>query len=572
MGLPQTMFGFLTPQAKDDTDPLMSARAVSAWLRHLPTQDVIARQHHVMRVFDGMRQSSRPMDLNRVTAIQFLDTALGADRRQLMKQYVENIDRSARVADRGWQAAQEMSQGFVYAYQTALEQAVAERANPRWKPAIPQLFTRLLHYHGTDAKLRAFRHERWIPARWTNLHQLYARAIELGIPRVAVALPSAGPGAMQWSTEQEYVYALLIQQLNMGSLSPAEIDWASAQMRAWCRKLKFEAVPRSSEGFFVDLASKHGLVRRTGNESGPTLHFLDTTSLADQLERAIHALHQADIGEPGAAGVVNQQRIGILEKVRPVVAPNLHGDLRRSPRTPVTVAAKVRVGLARICVELTPKAIVEPANDADAGNAQIEVFAVADGPRVRRSVPDEHDSLSASIAPVNDPAWQVKDRSVAGLRIAASGGIGQSLVLGALVAVRQSDAVDWVLGAVRRLNKVSNDEVEAGVSIIADRIVPITVHAKRAAKDDLGMVVNGVDVSMMGSRFEALYLPPPSRPEKPLTVKTLIVPTSEYADGRNLILTTGHSVYTIVLRHLVEQRAEWSWTAFQIIDKKPTGY
>ena len=566
------MFGFLTPQAKDDTDPLVSARSVSAWLRHLPTQDVIARQHDVMRVFDGMRQSSRPMDLNRVTAIQLLDTALGADRRQLVKQYLESIDRSARVADRVWQAAQEMSQGFVYAYQTALERAVAESANPRWKSAIPQLFARLLHYHGTDAKLRAFRHERWIPARWTNLHQLYARAIELGVPRVAVALPSAGPGAMQWSAEQEYVYALLIQQLNMGSLSPAEIDWASAQMRAWSRKLNIEAVPRSSEGFFVDLASRQGLVRRTGNESGPTLHFLDTTPLADQLERAIHALREADIGEPGEGGVVNQQRIGILEKVRPVVAPNLHGDLRRSPRTPVTVAAKVRVGLARICVELTPKATVEPANDAYAGNQQVEVLAVADRPRVRRHASDEQDSLTASITPISDPAWQVKDRSVAGLRIAASGGIGQSMVLGALVAVRQSDAVDWVLGAVRRLNKVSNDEVEAGVSIIADRIVPIAIHAKRAAKDDLGMVVNGVDVSMMGSRFDALYLPPPSRPEKPLTVKTLIVPTSEYADGRNLILTTGHSVYTIALRHLVEQRAEWSWAAFQIIDKKPTGF
>jgi hypothetical protein len=145
-------------------------------------------------------------------------------------------------------------------------------------------------------------------------------------------------------------------------------------------------------------------------------------------------------------------------------------------------------------------------------------------------------------------------------------------VLGALVAVRQSDAIDWVLGAVRRLNKVSNDEVEAGVSIIADRIVPITVHAKRAMQDDLGMVVNGVDVSVMGTRFDALYLPPPSRPERPLAVKTLIVPTSEYADGRNLILTTGHSVYTIALRHLVEQRAEWSWAAFQIIDKKPMDF
>jgi cyclic-di-GMP-binding protein len=563
------MFGFLTPQTKDDPDPLASSRSVSAWLRHMPTLDVIARQQRVMAIFDGMRQARRPVDLNRVTAIEFLDTALGADRRQLIKQYVENIDRSVRVADRAWQAAQELSQGFVYAYQASLERALAEFANPRWKVAIPQLFARLLHYHGTDAKLRVFRHERWIPAKWTGLNQLYARASELGVERVAVALASAGPGAMQWSAEQEYAYVLLVQQLNTGNLSPVEIDWASAQMRAWCRKLEFASVPGASEGFCVDLTSKRGLMRRTGGESGPMMRFLDTTPLFDQLERAIHALRQAEIGEPGTAAAVNQQRIAILEKVRPVVAPNLHGDLRRSPRTAVTVAAKVRVGLARICVELAPRDTPESANDADAGSEQIEVYAVADRPRAKRRVPDENDSLAASLSSFADPAWQVKDRSVAGLRIAASGGIGQSLVLGALVAVRQSDAANWVLGAVRRLNKVSNDEVEAGISIIAERVVPITVHAKRVAKDDMGIVVNGVDVSTMGARFEALYLPPPSRPEKPLTVKTLIVPTSEYADGRNVILTTGRSVYTITLRHLVEQRAEWSWAAFQIVDKKP---
>ena len=294
------MFGFLTPQTKDDADPLLSARTVSAWLRHLPTQDVIARQHHVMRAFDGMRQSRRPVDLNRVAAIQFLDTALGADRRQLIKQYVENIDRAARVADRAWQAAQELSQGFVYAYQTTLERALADGANPRWKSVIPQLFARLLHYHGTDAKLRVFRHERWIPAKWTGLHQLYARAPELGVaPRRRSRSPSAGPGAMQWSAEQEYIYVLLIQQLNTGNLSPAELDWASAQLRAWGRKLEFETMPRPPEGFYVDLTGKRGLVRRTGGESGPMIRFLDTTPLADQLERAIHALRQVEIGEPG---------------------------------------------------------------------------------------------------------------------------------------------------------------------------------------------------------------------------------------------------------------------------------
>ena len=331
------MFGFLSPQVKDDPDPLLTPKSVSSWLRHLPPLDVTARQHHVMGAFDSMRQSRRPMDLSRVAAIQALDTALGADRRQLTKQYVENIDAQPRNADRAWQAAQEMSQGFVYAYQTALECGLSDLSNPRWRPMIPHIFTRLLHYHGSDAKLRVFRHERWIPAKWTSVHQLYARAAELGVMRTPVALPSAGAGAMQWTTEQEYIYVLLVQQLNTGNLTPAELDWASAQLRAWGRKLEFETIPRSPEGFFVDLAGKQGLLRRTGEESGPMKRYLDTTPLSDQLERAIHALRQTEISDPGTAAVVNLQRVRILEKVRPVVAPNIHGELRRTPRTPITI-------------------------------------------------------------------------------------------------------------------------------------------------------------------------------------------------------------------------------------------
>src|SRR6266536_3214454 len=467
------MFGFLTPAAKDLTDPLCSARSAAAWLRELPTLDVIGRQQSVMRAFEGFRTSRKAVDTNRVAAIQFLDAALAADRRQLIKQYVENVDSSARLAERIWQAVFEMSQGFMYSYQTALEHALTQPGNPRWKPLVPGLFSRLIHYYGTDAKLRVFRFERWIPAKWLDLHRLYMRATELGIDRVPAALAAAGPNATQWTIEQEYLFVLLIHQLNTGNLSPAELDWASAQLRAWSRKLQLDAVPRSPEGFFVDVAGKGGLVRRTGNDSGSMLRYLDTTPMADQLERAIQALRQAEATDQGPAAPINQQRVAILEKVRPAVSPNLNADLRRDPRIAVTVAAKVRVGLGRICRDLAAKDINEPANDPNASGEQIEVYAVAGGPRAKRFPTSEHDSLAASISSFSDPMWQVKDRSVAGLRIAASGGIGQSLALGALVAVRQSDITDWVLGVVRRLNKVSNDEVEAGVSIIAERVVAV---------------------------------------------------------------------------------------------------
>ncbi len=562
------MFGFLTSGAKEVADPLLSAKSVAGWLRQLPALDVIGRQQHVMRAFDAMRQSRKPVDLGRVQALELLDAALGADRRQLIKQYVENYDTSAKLAERIWQAIYDLSQGFIYAYQTALEEALRQGNNVRWKPLTPLLFARLVHYYGTDAKLRVFRFERWIPAKWMELHRTYLRASELGVDRVATVLANAGPNATQWTVEQEYLYVLLIHQLNTGNMSPPQLDWAMSQLRAWSRRLQLDAVPRSPEGFFVDVAGKSGLGRRTGNDSGSMLRYLDTTPLADSLERAVQALRQAESTDQGPAGPINQLRVAILEKVSPSVAPNLNAELRRDPRIACAVAAKVRIGLSRVCHELMQKDSVDFGAEPGTGSEQIEVFAVADGSRAKRRVPDEHDSLAASLSSFSDPMWQVKDRSVAGLRIAASGGIGQALTLGALVAVRQSDLTDWVLGVVRRLNKVSNDEVEAGMSIIADRLVPVTLHAVRQAKDDMGFVVDGIDVSTMGARFHGLYLPPPSRPDKPLAVKTLIVPTQEYSEGRSVMLTTGRSVYTVALRHLVEQRADWSWCAIQILEKK----
>ncbi|MBK9703663.1 MAG: hypothetical protein IPO75_09465 [Betaproteobacteria bacterium] len=558
------MFGFLTQSTKDQADPLQSQKSATVWLRQLPALDVIGRQQHVMRAFDGMRLSRKPIDPARVQAIQFLDAALGTDRRQLIKQYVENADGAARLSERIWQATHEMAQAFAYAYQTLLDCALAQGPNSRWKPVLPLLFARLVHYYGTDAKLRVFRFERWIPAKWRELHDIYARAVDAGVDKLPCALPSAGPGSTQWTVEQEYLFVLLVHQLNTGNLSPSELDWAGAQLRAWCRRLTLDSVPRSAEGFFVDLAGRSGLARRTGHDSGSLLRYVDTTTLAEQLERTIQSLRQAETAEGSNLASVNQQRIAILEKVRPAVAPNLRTDLRRDPRIAVSVAARVRIGLARICHDLGEGG--RGRHRAGRHRADRGLRGLRRSPRQAARQRAGHDR-GVELAMFGDPLWQVKDRSVAGLRIAASGGIGQSLTLGALVAVRQSDVSDWVLGVVRRLNKLSNDEVEAGVSIIAERVVSLSLAARREPREDTGIIVDGFDISTIGARFDGLYLPPPSRPDKPLAVKTLIVPTAEYSEGRKLILTTGRSVYTVALRHLVEQRAEWSWAAIQIVEK-----
>jgi cyclic-di-GMP-binding protein len=564
------MFAFLSSAPRDMADPIVSVKSAGAWLRQLPSLDAVARQQLVMRAFDGMRQSRRPVDLARAQALQYIDAALGADRRQLFRQYVESLESAPRVSERIWQASLDLAQAFIAAYQRTLEEALAPAAYGRWKPHVPILFARLIHYYGSDAKLRVCRHEHWIPAKWLELHRAYMRATELGVDRVPTSLGASGGNGTQWTVEQEYVYALLLHQLNSGNLSPANLDWAASQVRGFSRKLELVALPKTMEGFFVDVAGRTGLMRRTGQDSGSMLRYLDTTLLANQLDMALTALRHSEETDQGPVGPINQQRAMILEKARAAIAPNLNTDMRRDPRTPCVVAARVRVGLARIQHELNKPQKDAPVGDTTTGE-EIEVYAVTGPARMRPQLVEESDTLSSSLATFADTVWQVKDRSLAGLRICASGGVGQALMLGALVAVRQSDAAHWVLGVVRRLNKLSIEDVEAGVSLIAERVVAVTLYAKREVKQELGIVVNGLDASMMGPRFEGLYLPPPSRPDKPLVVKTLIVPTHEYAEGRKLILITGRSIYTVALRQLVEQRGDWSWTAIQIVEKQPRG-
>jgi hypothetical protein len=564
------MFGFLNPGVRDAADPVVSAKAAASWLGELPSLDIVARQQLVLRAFDGIRQSRRPVDFARAQALQYIDAALGADRRQLFKQYVESLESAPKVAERIWQASLDLTQGFIGAYQHILETALAPSAYPRWKSQVPILFARLVHYYGTDAKLRVCRHERWIPAKWVELHRMLMRASELGIERVPTSLGGSHGSGTQWTIEQEYVYVLLIHQLNSGNLSPANLDWVATQIRLWSRRLELVALPKSMEGFFVDLAGRGGLARRTGQDSGAMLRYLDTTALAEQLDMTLAALRHSEETDQGPVGPLNQQRALILEKARAAIAPNLNTDMRRDPRTPCVAAARVRIGLTRIQQELSKPVSSAPAPDT-VSNEQIEVYAVAGPIRTKAQVPEEADTLSHSLATFSDPLWQVKDRSVAGLRIYAGSGVGQSLTLGALVAVRQSDGSAWVLGVVRRLNKLSSDEVEAGVSIIAERVVPVTLHARREVKEGMAIVVNGFDASMLGPRIDGLYLPPPSRPDKPLVVKTVIVPTHEYAEGRKVILMTGRSIYTVALRQLVEQRADWSWAAIQIVEKMPRG-
>ena len=392
-----------------------------------------------------------------------------------------------------------MTQGFIVAYQAALEEALRQAAIARWKSLVPLLFARLIHYYGTDAKLRVCRYERWIPAKWIELHRTFLRATRARHRARAGVLGSAGPNATQWTIEQEYLFVLLIHQLNTGNLSPAELDWASSQLRAWSRRLELDA----RAALAGRLLRRHRRQDRAGAPHRQRLRLDAALSRHDAARRPARAR-----GRRAAPGGGHRPGTGGADQ------PAARRDPREGPRRgraepqhrPAARPAHRLHGRGARCASASRASATSSSRrpgEAGAGGrgaaSRSRSMRSPSAARATRAVPDEHDSLAASLVVVHRPdvAGQGSQRRrTAHLRRRAAS--ARRSTLGALVAVRQSDIADWVLGVVRRLNKVSNDEVEAGVSIIAERVVPVTLHAKRDAKEDMGFVVNGFDVSTHG--------------------------------------------------------------------------
>jgi predicted secreted protein len=587
------MFGFTTRYGRDQSDPLQTRKSAAEWFRNLPALDVIGRQEQVIRELSRLRHTRPAFDLDRVAAIVFLDGALAVDQRRVFTWYLENLNGSAKLANRFRQAALDVSHGFIFAYHAGLEAASTRQGDRRWRACLPRLTARLIHFHGVDNLVRLFRGDRAIPATWQQIHRLFVRACDLRCESSVPTLPGEGPLAIQGTVEQEYLHTLLQDLLDTGNLTPAELDWASSKLHGWSKHLRLEPEAPEAGGFYVDLAGAAGLARVNGSAEGAKIGYLDSTPLMLAIEHSIAALR-----EPGPDGgtrpdVVKQQRIAILEKIRPVFSPSRHADLRRHARVAVDLPVDIRVGLSRITRALASPEPPQRANAAaqspatsaatdpactgriailhpPAANAEeIELLPIAGDPRSA----DAHIEPAAQTPAADDteshPQWRVNDRSATGWRISAPGDLGQSLALGALVAMSSADGGEWMLGVVSRLSKRPRNEIEAGMSLIATRVVPVTLFGRRQAQADMSVVVDGIDVSTRGARFDGLYLMPPARLGTRLAMRTLIIPTSEYFEGRSVILSTANSNYSVTLGAVIDQHADWSWTTMHVAGKSP---
>jgi hypothetical protein len=553
------MFGF----GKTPRDPLADARSAERWLAQLPPNDPLLGQAEIVAALGRASDRSAERTPQRLEAVFRVDVETRALHRSLTAQYIEHARRSSKIENQIWQAMFDLAQSFLVCY-TLYGQEIADRGqSSKWKSLFPELIARQVAHLGIDLEVRLFRYEPWIPAKWIELHDLFAAACSRQIERLPLTLD---PGSDPTTIEHQYLNVLCLQLLNPGNLTARQIAGIGGEINQWTESLRLSLETPPVASFYVDLGSRTGLRRRGPAPLEGRVLFVDTRPLHALLREQLAGLEQKVRADPMSDKTGRRaEQHALLAKLVAQADPEYRPFPRRGERTPATGEMDAIVGFAKIAgflreEERAPVPEFEPGHSYG-GTLELAVFGHArhEADRRQELVRRRFEAFAAPGGP-----WEIKDVSHSGFRLVAPMGIATRITLGTLAALRARGQASWTLGVVRRMRRLTAERAEIGLQILASTLIAVTLAEHRGGAE----ADNDVESEASSGRFrsfDGLFLALRRR-DAGTAVQSLIIPAGEYHPARRIRLQTPKASYPVRFGSLLEQAPEWVWVAIEPID------
>ena len=550
------MFGF----GKTAKDPLTDAKTAERWLASFPPLDPMALHGAVLAELGKLAERDAKRTPARLEAVLRADGFTDALRKHLTAQYLEHASRSTRVENQLWQALFDLTQGFLMCYQAFGREVSRHAQSNKWQSLLPGLIARQIAHQGMDAKIRLFRYEQWIPAKWAELHSFFQMACSAQIERQPVAVV---PGAPATTIEQEYLRVLVLQLMNSGNLTPRHLEWIAEQLSEWCAALRLNIEASTLTSFYVDLASRAGLKRRTAQPLEGRVLFLDTSPLHAVLMQNVVMLDQRVRNNPLSDRTPRRaDQLNLLSKLAAQVDPEFKPVARRGERTSAEGSVDAIIGFAKISGflrddELQP--YLERKRNAQTFGETIEIATFG---RLRnenaRTLEMARQRLASYAAPGGP--WEIRDVSQTGFRLIAPMSVISAVTLGTLAAIRPQSQPQWTLGIVRRMKRLTAERAEIGLQLIANNLVGVELTETKPGGADYS--IEGEVPTVNSRRFNGLFLSMQKRNGE-AAVQTLVVPPGEYQPGKRLHMRVRQSSQRIGFGRVLEQHSDWVWATVE---------
>jgi hypothetical protein len=549
------MFGF----GKTIKDPLADDKTAERWLESFPVHDPLAAHAEILAELGHVAERATRRTPQRLEAVFYLDSHTQELRRSLVAQYIEHANRSSRIEHQLWSALFDLTQAFLLAYQAFSREVSDHAQSKQWQALLPKLVCRQVVHLGLDAKVRLFRYEQWIPAKWAELHTLFALACSRQMERVPLALDAGGTTT---TIEHEFLMVLALQLVNAGNMTARHLEWVSEQLEEWTTPLRLSLEPSTVTSFYVDLGAREGLKRRTPAPLEGRVLFLDTRPLHATLMQNVVMLEQKIRNQPLSERAPRRsEQLNLLNKLAAQVDPEFKPFARRGERTAAVGTVDAIVGFAKIAgflreEEHDPVPHADPTKSFD-GTMELATFG-----RARNEGNRQLELARRRLATYAMPGgpWDVKDISQTGFRLIAPMSVANAVTLGTLAAIRPHGQSAWTLGIVRRMRRLTTDRAEIGLQVIASTLTGVEIVEQRKGADEYS--VDGEETTINGRSFPGLFLALRKR-EGERDVHSLILPASEFQPTKRFKVMTAKTVQPIRFGRLLEQMSDWVWATVE---------
>jgi hypothetical protein len=548
-----------TTQPTTSFDPLATLDAAGVFARGLSESDPGQAQARLCAVLADVGDWRR-LDPDRLQALRMLD---GPGLRMLEAMLAEYaaLGPSAQSQERRLaRTAFELCAAFTQAFEHVLRFLRDPKLHKGLLARMPDIVVRLFRHREIEMALTLFQYDAWQRARWKALHDLYRIAREHGIASAKVVVGQRnGGGEVTVTPEEMYLRILLLDVAGGGQLLPIEIAASRRGLARWIDGLALHPLSGAAgdtsdrAGFCLDPDGMAGLAR-LASAAAEGWHWLDTSLLTAAMEAEIASLRQS--ADPAAG-----RRLLLLSRLVPLYAPTPLRVKRRGERSE-TALATVQIAFggvagiyrmlrdeARQRSERSERAAVEPNVD----EIVIGEVGIPSG-RMLASVASE-DGASATAA---GAMWQVRDSSDSGCRIRGRAAELRWLLPGSLMAFRDGEDSPWRLAVIRRLRKILGTNVEIGVE-------RLSIDPQRVVLIDGGAPGGDGTKDRKSGRTIGFYLPESAACPR-IPIKTLLLPASEYAPGRVMMMLSTRPDLRIRMKEPLEQQADFVWTSFEFVD------
>ncbi len=542
---------------KKPLTPLSDLKSISSWMENLSLRDSYAAHAEILQKLAELNDEL-VFSRERLAVLMFLDESSQSLQQGLCKQYLASPRMSKSTERKLWDAIRIYYWNMTKAYHGFIMEYVAHPDDNPWIDSLPLIASRAMRFFSQESKWHYFRYEPPEARTWKHIHNLYRFAEFQEFQRKPLKLYE--PDKSVTCCEREYVQAMMLEKLNSGALYPRQLELADHWLRTWSDGLVLEQrYDDSRHGFFCAFNEDRGARRIRNYERDPMKRYWSTKSLTDALTQCKTAIQNGDSQARLKLGE-DCKLPACLSLLDTVIAAWAQTGVPRSPRKHARVATKKIIEVTQGFPQIHEN--IKEDNALHAGRRDVPIsydemldvkmYGFITTRTITRRSQARHSEESKT---AGTERWIMENESEQGFGAVIKEKNNDWLKPGKLVGLKVEKNSRWMLGVIRRMQKILPDQFYVGIEIVCR--APVSVELRELNKSA------GQNTGSAASLpFISIYLP---KEETAANNATLIMQNVEYAKGRKLELTARTKSYRIIMGEAAEKQDDWARAAIEVL-------